>query len=231
MTDTTSTLDRFDEVVEGTTNDELIELTYRNFEELAERVGNLSRVALEECDRDLVNEAFTFAKVVDKLFPFYPKVERVSDASHHVDHCIKQLNIVIEARGDGSQPSGRPWMIRSTPASRRADEKRREEEQRKTDELIAKVDLSPEAVLEAFRAAVSDGRPVQIREVALALYPDAEPADTPGRQVLINRVSQIVRKLSLDGLVVKASEASYEKRVTCRWALPAGHEGEAHDAH
>ncbi len=42
---------------------------------------------------------------------------------------------------------------------------------------------------------------------------------TPGRQALINRVSQVVRRLSLQGQVVMASGASYENRKTCRWAL------------
>jgi hypothetical protein len=32
-------------------------------------------------------------------------------------------------------------------------------------------------------------------------------------------VYAVVRKLAAEGAVVKASESSYERRVTCRWAL------------
>jgi len=42
-----STLDRFDEVIGGATNDELIELQYRLMEELTDRAGTVTRIALE----------------------------------------------------------------------------------------------------------------------------------------------------------------------------------------
>lgn len=91
------------------------------------------------------------------------------------------------------------------------------ERDRNAAELIASVDLGEESVLDALRA-VAAGGPVQVRDVALHLCPDAAPPDTPGRQQLINRVSSVILKLEKKHAVTKASEADWGR--TCRWALP-----------
>jgi hypothetical protein len=227
MTDTTSTLDRLDDVLGGATNDELLELTHRVFEELAERVGNVSRLALDEEDRDLVNEAFTFASMARTFLPTMSRRERINDAWDHINDCKKKLEKAIDQRSSDDQPKYpiRGWAIRQTPASRRADEKKRLEDEKKAEKLLASIALTHETVLAAFRLAAADsGGIVQARDVALALCPDATPTETPGRQILIARVSKIIRELERDGALVRTSEAN--GRRTCRFA-----EAGATDAH
>jgi len=72
--------------------------------------------------------------------------------------------------------------------------------------------------LEALREVAGDGSETRALEVALALCPDAVAADTPGRQELIMRVSQAIRRLANEGRVVKTKQGDGRK-MTSRWAL------------
>jgi len=127
-----TTLDRFDEVIGGATNDEVIELAYRMFEELADRAGTVAEMALgrNEQDRDLVNEAHVYATTVKGLFPFSPKEERVREADYYVLDVADRVAKAVAARGAEGSTTKSVW-IRRSPAARRAAAKERAEKERK----------------------------------------------------------------------------------------------------
>jgi hypothetical protein len=219
-----STLDRFDEVIGGATNDELIELEYRLIEELTDRAGTVTRIALESGDRDIENEAATYVGVVDEMFPFMASNKRIHASSRYVDKCKEELRDAIEARSSGEETTSgafRAWKVGKSPAAKRHEEAEQARKDREEEALLERVDLSRGAVLEAFRAAVSETGMVQARDVALALCPDATDPDTPGRQKIIARVGAEIRRLAAEGLVVKAI-AGDGNHKTARWALGDG---------
>lgn len=221
MPRTSVTLDRFDEVLGGATNDELVELNYRLIEELGDRAGTITVLALDSGDRDLVNEAATYVAVVDEMFPFMPKNKRVSEMSYYIDTCAGQLRAAIEERANGEEHSRwRSFRVGKSPAAKRMEAIEEALAQKKEEKLLASVEISRDTVLDAFRAASAEtDLPVQARDVALALCPDATETDVPGRQKVIARVGAEIRRLASEGIVVKASEADELGRKTCRWEL------------
>jgi len=146
--------------------------------------------------------------------------KRIHASSRYVDNCKDELRAAIQGRTSGNETSGRfrAWKVGKSPAARRLEEAEQQRRDREEEALLERVDLSRGAVLDAFRAAVSETGVVQARDVALALCPDATDPDTPGRQKIIARVGAEIRRLAADGLVVKAI-AGDGNHKTARWAL------------
>jgi hypothetical protein len=214
-----ATLNRFDELVETSTNDEVIEFALRLFEELGSRSENsATAVWHSDRDRDTVNETSTFVHAADELFPFMSTNDRVRTADRQVDKAKGWMDTIVRERGTEKPDETRPAVVTHGAAYWRSRDKELAAEKKAAAKLVASVDFSKDAVLAAFQAAAAGGAHIQAKDVALILCPDAESSDTPGRQQVINRVGAVIRKLAIDGAVVKTLEADGNHR-TSRWAI------------
>ena len=219
-----ATLNRFDELVEASTNDEVLEFAQRIFDELGGRSENSAQaVWFSDRDRDTVNETFTFVHAAEDIVPTFSKNTRIRAARDQVAKACRWMDKVVEERGTEEPDETRPAVVSHGAAYWRRQRKLRATEKRAAAKLVDSIDFSKDAVLAAFQAAAAaTGGVLQAKDVALMLCPAAEPSDTPGRQQVINKVGAVIRKLAVDGAVIKASDASYDERRTCRYALPGG---------
>jgi hypothetical protein len=220
---TQSTLETFEAAVAGATNDECVEMTLRLFKEVGHRCHRLAEMVLEVDDRDAVNEAFAFVSVARDLVPLMKFSEpRIEKPSSRIYDAKTKLEKAIKRRG---RTTSVPFE--EMTADERADHWRREEQEREReraqgDKLLAKVDISTDAVLAAVRELLSiRPSPLKASDVALHICPDAEATDTPGRQRLINRVGMVLKELAVSGQLERLMPAdSREGRATCRFKFP-----------
>lgn len=219
-----STLETFEAAVAGATNDECVEMTLRLFKEVGHRCDRLAGMVLEVDDRDAVNEAFAFVSAADDVVPSLKWSEpRIDKPARRIQQAKTRLDKAIKRRG---RIGPIPWEEK-TPEERHQEAvltvQERDRKWAEGDKLLAKVDFSRPAVLNALQAAIADSPDglTRARDVALKLLPKATDPKTPGRQRLIARVGKVMRELAADGQLeqLRPDQDPLIGRETCRFKL------------
>jgi hypothetical protein len=93
-----------DDTFARATNDEVIEVVLRAHEELARRAKNVSKLARDAGDRDVVNEAFAYCSTAYDLVPhtFYSHGIRQNSTWHDVMDAKNRITKAVQSRGSSS---------------------------------------------------------------------------------------------------------------------------------
>ena len=217
----------FTRAIEGATNDELLELTYRMLETLADRAENAADIAIDSDDRDIENEALTFAKEADALMPWNPRNGRYESARYKIGDAEKDIETAARnrrARLDGTRSRVEQFSRRRTARLHSAWEVEGRHKAKQREQLVQRADVTAERVMEAIAAAT--GRQVRAKDIAIALMPRLADTSVGGRQAVINRVSRVLRDLAKAGQLEQIRpESNDDGRKTCRYSVPSEERG------
>ncbi len=216
-------MELFDRALKGATNDEALEMGCLMLEALADRVENAADIGIDADDRDVENEALVFASAVDDLVNGFARARRLQDVHHKVYDAKRDLEKAARnrrARLDNRWSAVEQFSQRRNARVRMAWEIERTREERETEELVARADITTERVIEALRKVTGEAGEARAVDVALAMLPALADSKLVGRQKVINRVSQILRRLVVAGELRQVRpEDNDHGRKTCRYAL------------
>lgn len=219
-------LELFDRALKGATNDEALEMAYLMLEGLAERAQNAADIGIDADDRDVENEALVFAAAVDDLVNSFAKAKRLKEVGAKVWDAKHDLE---KAAANRRAQLGDRWSAVESFSHRRNTRVRTaqavawEREKRQSDELVERADITTARVVEALRKVAGETGEARAVDVALVMLPALADSKLAGRQKVINRVSQVLRRLAVAGeLRQNRPEENDDGRKTCRYALAGG---------
>jgi hypothetical protein len=215
-------LDLSERALRGATNDEAIEMAYRLLENLSTRAENAADVGIDADDRDVENEALVFATEVTGMIQHWGP-ERLKRAWHRAHDAKDDLETAMQnrrARLDGNWSRVEEFSHRRKARISSAFAVELARERRERDALLERADITPERVLEAMRNALAGCSEVRAKDVTMALMPELADTSVVGRQTVVNRVSQVMRRLVAEGAVVQhRPNGNDDGRRTCTYAI------------
>lgn len=214
----------FQRALRGATNDEALEIGILLVENLAERAENAADMAIDSDQRDVENEALVFIQEAENYVHVWARGGRRGKAWHKLDDAQKDLQKAIRnrrSRLDGQWSSLEQFSQRRSARVQSAYAVEAARETRQRDELIERADLTPERVLAAMQRAVETcGHEVKAKDVTIALLPELADTSIVGRQTVVNRVSQIMRRLVGEGTLVQHRNGDNNGgRNTCSYGI------------
>lgn len=219
-----SPMQLFERAMRGASNDEALELGIRLVESLAERAENAADIAIDSDDRDVENEALIFIQEAENYVHVWARDARRGSAWHKLNDAQHDLQKAVRnrrARLDGKWSRVEEFSHRRNAriCSAYAVEAARETRQR--DELLERANITPERVLAAMQKALeASGPEVKAKDVTVALMPELADTSVVGRQTVVNRVSQIMRRLVGEGALVQHRHGNNDGgRHTCTYAI------------
>jgi hypothetical protein len=179
---------------------------------------------MDSDDRDVENEALVFVTEALKLIPSLTTwAGRPRNAWHVVDDAKDDIETAMRNRRAALDSKWTPVEQFSHRRVARLRSAREVEELRQRSEVLQLIDranITHERVLDAIRKASAGSGEVRALDVAVTLLPELEDTQKKGRQVVINRVATVMRKLARSGrLVQHRPEDTKGDRVTCTYAL------------
>lgn len=219
-----SPMQLFKRAMRGASNDEALELGCLLFENLAERAENAADIAIDSDDRDVENEALVFIQEAENYVHVWSRGGRREAAWHKLNDAEKDVEKAMRnrrSRLDGKWSRVEEFSHRRAARIRSAYAVEAARERRKCDELLERADISPERVLAGLQKALEmSGPKVKAKDVTIALMPELADTSIVGRQTVINRVSQIMRRLVGEGAIVQhRPDENGDGRRTCTYAI------------
>lgn len=212
-------VDAMREIARGARNDEIIELAFFVFEELADRAEGAADLAIDSGDREALNEAFVLASRAHSVTPNYGFAKgRVEDPGRRIFQTQRLLEDAVQ--------EARSATVGPKPARSRRERRIAEWEAQRAEETAALErvgDITAERVHAVLRdAGAVAGEPVAVSDVVGLLTAESPvPYGSTAWRRLVALVTAQLVKAARAGSVVQIRPAdSRDGRVTCRWAVP-----------